>query len=98
MSADLYAAWLTAGDRLQPAGDWIVANWWWITAVVASVFAAWAIRRSIRAARRASDRINAWLTACNGDRPEPGQPGSNDGLLDACNAIWDHTRKENQQP
>jgi hypothetical protein len=27
VSADLYAAWLTAGNNLQPAVGWLAANW-----------------------------------------------------------------------
>ena len=59
MSADVYAAWLTAGDRLQPVGAWIARNWWWIAAAVAGVFAAWAIRRALRQASQQVDAIHA---------------------------------------
>lgn len=49
MSADLYAAWLTAGNTLQPVGHWLADNW--INLAIAASLAAvagrilrWAIR------------------------------------------------------
>lgn len=51
MNADLYAAWLTAGNNLQPVGAWIGANWTWLLpAVAAAAFACWSIPRAIRRA------------------------------------------------
>jgi hypothetical protein len=75
MTPDLYGAWLEAGDRLQPVGDWLGRNGINLAvAVVLFAFAAWAIRRSLRDASRRVDDILA-------DRPEPRQPGTDDGLL-----------------
>jgi hypothetical protein len=86
VSADLYAAWLTAGDRLQPVGAWIVGNWPWLAPVAAAaVFAAWAIRRCLR---DASDRVTAILADLD-DRPELPQPGNDVGLYLDCVAIYD---------
>ncbi|MCX4809052.1 hypothetical protein OG601_47040 [Streptomyces sp. NBC_01239] len=47
MNPDLYAAWLTAGNNLQPVGAWIGRNWIWLAAaVVAAGVAWWALRRA----------------------------------------------------
>lgn len=60
MTPDLYGAWLTAGDRLQPIGAWLAGNWGWLVpAVAAAAFAAWTIRRSLRQASKKVDRILA---------------------------------------
>lgn len=89
MTPDLYAAWLTAGNNLQPAIGWLAANWINLAiAVSIGVFAWWSIRRSIRAARRDSDRVAAWLTVCTGDRPEPPEHGRDAGLLLVCIAAY----------
>ncbi|MGW5431854.1 hypothetical protein ACWET9_32345 [Streptomyces sp. NPDC004059] len=77
-----------------------------ITAAPALLFAGlmatagiWAVVHSIRAGRHHNDRAAAWLTACSGERPEPGQPGTNQQLLEQCNAIYnDPARKEKPQP
>jgi len=63
---DLYAAWLTAGNNLQPVGEWIARNWWWIASAIAALFAAWAIPRALRRADRQIAAIHADLT-----QPEP---------------------------
>ena len=50
MNPNLYDAWLTAGNTLQPVGDWIVAHWPGLAASTAALaFAWWALRRTIRA-------------------------------------------------
>lgn len=60
MTPDLYGAWLTAGNRLQPVGAWLASNWGWlVSAVAAAAFAAWTIRRSLRQASRTVDQILA---------------------------------------
>lgn len=59
MNADLYAAWLTAGNNLQPVGAWIAHNWWWIAATIAALFAAWAIGRALRRADKKIAAIHA---------------------------------------
>jgi hypothetical protein len=84
VSADLYAAWLAAGDRLQPVGEWIARNWWWVAAVVAGVFAVWAIRPL----RQANKQIAA-IHADFSDQPELPQPGRDVGLYLDCVAIYD---------
>lgn len=49
MTVDLYAAWLTAGNNLQPVGAWLGARWIGLTvAVVAAGVAWWALRRASR--------------------------------------------------
>jgi hypothetical protein len=82
MNPDLYAAWLTAGNNLQPVGDWIGRNWIWLAAaVVAAGFAWWALRRELRAA---SEHVTAILT----DQPEQQLPGIDAGLYLDCVAIY----------
>ena len=79
MNPDLYAAWLTAGNNLQPVGEWIARNWWWIATTIAALFAAWAIRRALRDASRQIDAIHADFTqpACEAtdtarkEKPQP---------------------------
>ena len=82
MSDDLYAAWLTAGNRLQPVVGWAVAHWWLIPTLTAVAFAAWAIRPCLRDASRHVDDILA-------DRPEAPQPGRDVRLYLDCVAIYD---------
>lgn len=85
MNPDLYGAWLTAGNNLQPVGAWIGGNWAWLgAAVVAAGFAWWALRRELRAA---GDQVGAILA----DQPEPPeqqQPGTDTGLYLDCVAIY----------
>ena len=101
---DLYAAWLAAGNRLQPIVGWIVGHWWLLPTLAAVAFAAWSIRRSLRDASRRVDDI---LT----DRAEPAEPGRDVRLyldcvaiyddcdeLDRLRAVVDQHRKENPQP
>lgn len=83
MNADLYAAWLTAGNNLQPIGEWLAGGGaWLVPAIVAAVFAAWAIRQSLR---DASKRVDAILAD---------QPGTDDQLLEQCWDICPELRKE----
>ncbi len=42
---DLYAAWLTAGDRLQPIGGWLANNWPNLAIAVSLAVVAWRILR-----------------------------------------------------
>jgi len=79
MNPDLYGAWLTAGNNLQPVGDWLAGNWIWLTAVVvAAGFAWWALRRELRAA---GEHVTAILT-------DQRQPGTDSGLYLDCIAIY----------
>jgi hypothetical protein len=63
VTPDLYAAWLTAGDRLQPAGQWVAGNWPNLgIAALLAVFAAWCIRYGIHGLRHADRVATAALT------------------------------------
>lgn len=82
MNPDLYGAWLTAGNNLQPVGDWLVANWAWLAAAaVPAGFAWWALRRELRAA-------NDQVTAILADQPQR-QPGTDVRLYLECVAAYD---------
>lgn len=49
MNVDLYGAWLTAGNNLQPLGDWIGAHWIGLAAAITAITLAWlALRRASR--------------------------------------------------
>lgn len=49
MTPDLYGAWLTAGNTLQPYGAWIARNWPNLTiAILLAVAACWSIRKASR--------------------------------------------------
>lgn len=37
MTPDLYAAWLTAGDRLQPYGAWLATHWIWLVVAASAI-------------------------------------------------------------
>lgn len=90
MSPDLYDAWVTAGLNLQPIGAWVAGNWDWLAITVAAVFAVWAIRRSLPHGddyRSRNDQRGAWRATCD-PRPEPAQPGADDGLLLDCIAVY----------
>jgi len=67
VTADLYGAWLTAGDRLQPAAAWIARNLPnLVAAAVLAVFAA----LTIRALRHATQRIDTALADIDHKRKE----------------------------
>jgi hypothetical protein len=75
VSADLYAAWLTAGGNLQPAGAWIARNWPNLAAaLVLAVFAAWCIQRARHGLGDASRRVDAALAELDQHRKENPQP------------------------
>jgi predicted negative regulator of RcsB-dependent stress response len=59
VSADLYAAWLTAGNNLQPVGAWIARNWTNLAAAVVLAVAASVIWRALRRADRQITAIHA---------------------------------------
>lgn len=100
MSVDLYAAWLTAGNNLQPIGAWLGGNWiWLVAAVTAAATAWWAVRRWIRSDRRqaAYDREAAWHIQCYNPPAIQTRPGSDSSDLLTCLNILgatEQTRKE----
>lgn len=90
MTPDLYGAWLTAGNNLQPIGDWIAANWGWLAIAATAAFVIWRTWR-IRPHddyRTRNDQRAAWMTVCNAPRPEPAEPGHDAGLLLDCIAAY----------
>lgn len=97
MTPDLYAAWLTAGNNLQPVGGWLGSNWLLLVPVVAATaFAAWAIRRAVRDASQRVDNILA-------DFDQPAHetaPGSNSDDLLTCLHILNatNTARKGDQP
>lgn len=69
-----------------------------VVAVIVAVLC-WQIRRALRSDdyRTRNDRRQAaWIAVCEG-RPEPGAPGTDDELLNACNQLCpDLARKEDR--
>lgn len=92
MTPDLYGAWLTAGDRLQPVGDWLAGNWPWLVVAASLIFTAWVWLDAVSDnCRTRTDRAAAGRVTRSEPRPEPGQPGTDSGLLLDCIAIYgDH--------
>jgi hypothetical protein len=85
MNVDLYGAWLTAGNNLQPVGDWLIGHWiWLVAAVVAAGVAWWALRR----AGRQVDQIL---------RDESTEPDYHEAGLQRLRDAIDQHRKENPQ-
>jgi hypothetical protein len=82
VTADVYGAWLAAGDRLQPAAEWI-ADWWPNLAIAALAIAviAWACRPPRNDYRNRNDRVQAQHITRAEPRPEPAAPGNDNGLL-----------------
>jgi len=70
MNPDLYGAWLTAGNNLQPLGDWLIGHWIGLTAAAVAAGAAW---WALRKASRQVDRIL---------RDEPAEPDTEWGVRD----------------
>ena len=84
---DLYAAWLTAGNNLQPVVDWTVGHWTGLVALAVAAAALWVVWWSIHDdTRRANrnDHIAARRAARFEERPEPAEPGSNEDDLLIC--------------
>ena len=83
MNPDLYGAWLTAGDRLQPVGAWLASGGAWLPIFTVAAVIIWRIWR-VRPRddyRSRNDRIAARRITRVEPRPEPGKPGHDDGLL-----------------
>lgn len=90
VTPDVYAAWLTAGNNLQPVGRWLAGGGAWIPILAVAAVLIWRIRQ---AARRVDQILG-----------EPAKretkPGSNRRDLQTCNDILaatdKQTRKEDQ--
>lgn len=89
---DAYSGFITAGNTVQPVGDWLDAHWSWLTIPAALIFAAWAIRRHIRRGlddyRTINDRVMADRYADERPTPELQQPGTDPALLLDCIAVY----------
>jgi hypothetical protein len=99
VTPDVYDAWLTAGDTLRPYGDWIATNWLWLAAglliLAAAVVVRWAVRDDYRSY---NDRRAAWFVVCDGPRPEPPAPGSNEQWLATCNELCPDLARKEERP
>ena len=98
MSADLYAAWLTAGNRLQPVGEWLAGGGAWVPIFAVAAVIVWRIWR-VRPRdnqRSRNDRVMARRITRIEERPEPGEPGSDQQLLEQCWDICPDYRKEDR--
>lgn len=96
MTPDLYAAWLTAGNNLQPVVDWTIGHWTGLVALAVAAAALWVVWWSIHDdTRRAdrNDRIAARRAARFEERPEPAEPGSNEDDLLTCLQILNATNQ-----
>ena len=101
MTTDVYAAWLTAGDTLRPYGDWLAANWLWLTAGLSFAAIAWQIIRRMSRGddyRTRNDQSAAvWIHFLDPPNRETA-PGSDIDDLDAClqilRATDDQAREE----
>ena len=99
MTPDVYAAWLTAGDNLQPIGDWIAGHWTGLVALAVAFAALWVVWWAIR------DDCRPRATASRQPYSDPAaretQPGSDEDDLLTCLQILhatDTARKEKPQP
>ena len=77
---------------------WLADNWSQLAALIAAaavlLVVCWALRGDDYRTR--NDRTAAWRVA-HTPRPEPGVPGTDDTLLDACNRLCpDLARKEDR--
>ena len=91
MTPDLYDAWLTAGNNLQPIGDWVAAHWLPLATLVATLaFAIWVLRRIARGTdyRTRNDRLMADRYARYRPTPEQQQPGHDHQLYLDCIAVY----------
>lgn len=71
MNPDLYGAWLTAGNNLQPYGHWIARNADNLgIALILAIFATWCIRRGCRGLGDANRRVNAAIAEIDQPRKE----------------------------
>ena len=89
---DVYAAWLTAGNNLQPVGDWLGAHWLGLAMLTCGLtLVAWSVRNFIRAShddqRTRNDRAMAQRITRTQNRPEPPAPGHDNQLLRQCHNI-----------
>ena len=87
-TTDLHAAFLLAGNDLQPYGNWLLANWANLTIAAALLaFAVWAVWFNLRRAIAFDRKQEAALAATEAPILEPGTWGPNAGGLETCNAI-----------
>ncbi len=99
---DVYGAWLTAGNNLQPVGDWLADHWIGLAILAAGLAAvAWSVRAFTRSAhadqRTRNDRAAAQRITRFEDRPEPPTPGDDEQLLRQCHDICPElARKEDR--
>lgn len=95
MTRDLYAAWLTAGNNLQPVGEWLATGGAWLpilTVAAVIIWRTWRVRP--RDDQRARDQVMARRITRFEDRPEPQAPGTDELLLKQCQDICPDLRKE----
>lgn len=100
MTVDLYAAWLTAGNNLQPIGDWLARNWIWLVASASAAATAWwTVRRWIRTGHHhtARDREAAWHIQCTDPPTVQTAPGSDRNDLTTCLNILDATEQARKE-
>lgn len=100
---DLYGAWLTAGNNLQPIGDWLTTHWLGLAMLTGGLtLVAWSVRSYIRAShddqRTRNDRARAQRITRTQDRTEPGMPGHDDQLLQQCHQILHATENRKEKP
>ncbi|MEU1273056.1 hypothetical protein [Streptomyces sp. NPDC005799] len=88
-TADLYAAWLTAGDRLQAIGAWLAGDGAWLPLLVvaAVVIAGIWWHRPRDDYRTRNDQASA-AQAARRDLGEVQKPGTNHGLYLDCLAVY----------
>ena len=94
-TTDLHAAFLLAGNDLQPYGNWIAANWPNLAiAVTLLAFGVWAVWFNLRRAIAYDRKQEAALAATEAPILEPGTWGPTAGDFETCNAILTATNNQ----
>lgn len=89
MTPDLYGAWLTAGNNLQPVGTWLTHNWMWLAVAAAFPFAIWALVEAVGDDYRTCNDKRAARRITHGQpHPETPEPGTDVDLYLDCIAIY----------